>query len=952
MVFPTTGQPTGSTVSPDGKTLTVPNNGTYTINPDGTINFVPAATFNGTPVPVLYTVTDTTGQTSSPATLQVSAPGNPALASVIGKVYRDDNRNNTQDGSEPGLGNVSVTVTNTSGFSATVQTAADGTYIVPNVPIGSPITVLVVGSTIPATLKTGTTPNQTEGSNPTLINSPVAGINNAGNDGYGLNSPVAVNDSATTALNTPITFGLTGNDTATNPANIAPDTIDLDPATPGQQTTFTVPNQGTYTVNGVGQVTFVPNATFSGNVTPITYTVKDSVGQTSNAATVNVKVTPTTSNDTATTNFNTSVVIPVLANDRGSLVPTSVVFPSTGQPAGSSVTNGGKKLTIPGEGVYDVNPDGTVTFTPAATFDGVATPVTYSVFDGVTTQTATIAVTVNKAPITTAELKVPVFNDTNGNGIRDAGETAIAGAIVTLYEIDPVTNLVKRDANGAPRRLKDANGIDIPTATTDANGIATFPAVPVGKAGVVVTDPSGKVLTTGNSIQVITIAAGVVNTTPQIGYVLPQISLTITPDRNVVTPGDSLPYTSVITNNTPGTITPLINPVYTVILPKGVTYDPTKPVTVAGSNGQPVTVNPNQITVTTNPTTGQQTLSIKLPNQLNNNQPQTVKFDTIVGPNVDATQPLIAIGGVTGSATSPNPLNPGVPVQVSASISGVAAAAVKVNLGIFDNKSVIVGRVYFDANNNNNFDAGDTPLAGARVYFSDGRTAVTDRNGLYNIPNVVPGTYAVRLDPVTAPYSVRRVPSDQGAAGARYVKVGEVGGVLHADFSLVPPSGAAVKARSTTVQRGPITLQKSMIQGGAGYAVTIRIKVDKAVSNLTITDPVPANSSRGPITINGTTVTPVVRGNTITIPGTVAAGNYTIVYPLFSPLPPDLVLTDPDISYEEIFVLIPPVLQPALESTPATSTLETSTLNPISAADTAVEVDSEISRKFGDEVIQ
>jgi uncharacterized repeat protein (TIGR01451 family) len=971
VVFPITGQPTGSTVTPDGKQITVPNVGTYTVNPDGTIDFVPAPTFTGNPVSVKYTVQDTTGQTSQPTDLTISAPGNPALATVIGKVYRDDNGNNTQDGSEPGLENISVTVTNGT-FTATVQTAPNGTYSVPNVPITSPITVTVDNATIPATLKTGTTPNQTEGTNPTQIASPVAGTNNAGNDGYRLNPPVARPDSATTPLNTPITFSLTGNDTATNPANVAPDTIDLDPSTPARETTRTVP-EGVFTVNGIGEVTFVPSNNFSGVVTPITYTVLDSTTQKSNVATVNVTVLPRSSNDMATTSQETPVTVNVLNNDAGSLIPSSVIFPATGQPVGSSVSNGGKKLTVPSEGVYDINPDGTITFTPATGFFGTAKPVTYQVTDGTTPVTATL--TVNVSEVQTARVEVPVFNDTDGDGVRDPNETPIVGATVTLYEVvpdpaNPGKFIVKKDpTTGLPIRLIDpSTNQPYPPVVTGPDGIAVFPNVKVGQVGIVVTDPSGKVLTTGNNIQVINVLPNRVNTTPAVGYIPPVINLTITPDRQVVTPGDNLPYTSVIINNTPGSLTPLKYPQYTVTLPTGVKFDPTKPVTVTIGN-QTVTIDPTGTTLRPNPTTGvlepvsnirvdpvTNQLIIQLPTDLKNGEPVTVKFDTIVAPNVDPAKQLIAIGTVTGIAQ--NPSLTGVPVSVNASSGAIAAAAVKINLGVFDNKSVILGRVYFDANNNNNYDpattvlygktqTSDYPLAGARVYFSDGRSAVTDQNGLYNLPNVAPGTYAIRLDPVTAPYTVKRVPEDQGSAGTRHVRVGEVGGIIYADFALVPPSGAAVKARSTTVQRGPVTLQKSMVQGGAGYAVTIKVNVAKAVNNLVITDPLPSNTTRGPITINGTTVTPVISGNSITIPGTVAAGTYTIVYALFSPLPPDLALTDPDISYEEIFVLIPLKLEP--EAT--TPVLETpSPFTP--TADNAVEVDSEISRKFGDEVIQ
>jgi hypothetical protein len=232
--------------------------------------------------------------------------------------------------------------------------------------------------------------------------------------------------------------------------------------------------------------------------------------------------------------------------------------------------------------------------------------------------------------------------------------------------------------------------------------------------------------------------------------------------------------------------------------------------------------------------------------------------------------------------------------------SNTSAAAVKVNLGVFNNKTVIVGRVYFDVNDNDSFEQGtDRPLQGARVYLSDGRSVVTDNLGRYSIPDVTPGVYTVRLDPVTAPYTVKRVPDDQGAPGSRYVRAPDAGGIVHEDFLLVEPQGAVVKSRSTLVQRGPVTLTKVVTQGGAGYAVTFTITVTQAVRNLSITDPLPAGAERGPVT--GATL----EGNTLRFPGVTQPGTYTVTFALFTAAPPDLVLTDPDILYEQIFTLIP-----------------------------------------------
>jgi hypothetical protein len=87
--------------------------------------------------------------------------------------------------------------------------------------------------------------------------------------------------------------------------------------------------------------------------------------------------------------------------------------------------------------------------------------------------------------------------------------------------------------------------------------------------------------------------------------------------------------------------------------------------------------------------------------------------------------------------------------------------------------------------------------------------------------------------------------------------------------------------------------------------VTEVITVSNAVSNLEITDPLPKGAERGPLVLvssDGTVIKVELSsdGKTIRVLGTLEAGTYTLSYAIFSPLPPDQVLTDPSISYEEV----------------------------------------------------
>lgn len=134
-------------------------------------------------------------------------------------------------------------------------------------------------------------------------------------------------------------------------------------------------------------VTYTPNDGFAGTDT-FSYTITDPAGQTSSATvTVTVSHPPTLVDDSVKIRQNTPVNIEVLANDIG----TSLTVTQT---SSMTVTSSGTPA-----GVAKINADGTITFTPATGFSGLAT-FEYTATDSfLNTLTAQVNVVVVAAPI-------------------------------------------------------------------------------------------------------------------------------------------------------------------------------------------------------------------------------------------------------------------------------------------------------------------------------------------------------------------------------------------------------------------------------------------------------------------------------------------------------------------------------------------------------------------------
>ncbi len=168
-------------------------------------------------------------------------------------------------------------------------------------------------------------------------------------------APIAMDDSATTNPSTAVSVAVLANDW--DP--------DGDPLT---VTSVTQGANGAVVINADGTATYTPNAGFMGG-DGFTYSISDGQGGSASAGvtiTVNaVNQPPTAVDDSAATDENVPVTIPVLAND--------------GDPDGDplSVTS----IVQGANGFAAVNGDGTVTYAPMAGFTGTDS-FGYTIEDG------------------------------------------------------------------------------------------------------------------------------------------------------------------------------------------------------------------------------------------------------------------------------------------------------------------------------------------------------------------------------------------------------------------------------------------------------------------------------------------------------------------------------------------------------------------------------------------
>lgn len=457
------------TLTTGTQTSVTDSKGTWTVNALGVVTFTPVSNYFGTAVR-FYTIKDNDGLLSNSASLTVTikAVNDPPLA-MASSITMDENTTYNFKSSDFNY----TDVESNTPLSITIFTLpSKGTLLLNGTPViaGQVITINNIknltytpilneyGSTYaPFQFKVN---DSTNGTQAATMNINVLNV---------ASPPTVTNDNLTTNQNTPQSINILTND-INHDGTLDPTSVDLDPNTPGQQTTLTVPGQGTYSVNSSGILTFTPVSTFYGTATPIEYTVSNSLGLVSPPGTITYTVIPAgapfAANDMLTTIQNNSVTYNIAAND------TDDVSINVSRIDFDPITIGFQQsYYVAGKGQFSVDASGLLTFTPDWNFSGNVS-AQYTIRDNMNLVSNIATIQVQVQWVNTPPFAVDDVIE------MDEDASVTFNALTNDYDIDNPILINSVDLNPSQSGIQTTRVVPKEgTYTVNASGMVTFTPV-------------------------------------------------------------------------------------------------------------------------------------------------------------------------------------------------------------------------------------------------------------------------------------------------------------------------------------------------------------------------------------------------------------------------------------------------------------------------------------------
>ena len=436
------GQPvTGNTVPAMSNGQQV---GTYELDPNtGQVTFKPNKTFVGTPDPVAVQVSDTNGVPHraryQPTVTKVTPTGTGATSTGPQGVPQTGTP--TFQGGDP-LVPIDETVEPTFEDGSKEKTIpGQGTYtIAPDGTVTFTPDKQFVGNPDPVTVKR---------------------VDKNG-------TPVTATYSPEFTKVTPTSTDATSNGIQGQPQKGTPTFTEGNPLVPiddtkpmtfeDGQSTKTVPGVGEYSINPDGSITFTPDKKYVGTPNPVTVKRVDKNGTevTATYTPTVTKVTPTSTDATSNGIQGQPQKGTPTFTEGNPLVPIDDTKPMTFE-------DGQSTKTVPGVGEYNINPDGSITFTPDKQYVGTPDPVTVKRVDKNGTEvTATYTPTVTKVTPTSTNA-----TSTGPQGVPQKGTPTFQGGD-PLVPIDETVEPTFED--GSKEKVISGQG----TYTIAPDGTVTF----------------------------------------------------------------------------------------------------------------------------------------------------------------------------------------------------------------------------------------------------------------------------------------------------------------------------------------------------------------------------------------------------------------------------------------------------------------------------------------------
>ncbi len=137
--------------------------------------------------------------------------------------------------------------------------------------------------------------------------------------------------------------------------------------------------------------------------------------------------------------------------------------------------------------------------------------------------------------------------------------------------------------------------------------------------------------------------------------------------------------------------------------------------------------------------------------------------------------------------------------------SNTALATVSVGDDLMAAKTLIVGRVFIDNNDNGFNEPDEAGLANVRIYMQDGTYVITDKDGQYHIEDINPGTHLLQMDTVPERYTPAPLPNTRFAGNrvSQFVDA-RAGALVRANFRVLhtPPPNTPVHISQILSQQG------------------------------------------------------------------------------------------------------------------------------------------------------